>query len=270
MIRLVAVTASLAALLGYGAARAQDKKTQEVPKEVQQDQARLKEHLGEQANNGQIVPLAAEPLGKTFPDYRFYALRFHIYPVAMMLPKGMKPSNLFALPKEGKPQHLKDAPALEKFFQAHAPAAKSKESAAALAQSWLLLSPEFFQDGFYQLEVGKQPEVKKEGGRVVSVTGRAVVRQGGRGDLTATMNFDNTGKVGKVAEVRKVIPGPRPICQATKLLDADPIVRRMAEADLLFMGRAARAYLMEQRERADPELRRAIDRIWQRILEQER
>jgi hypothetical protein len=25
--------------------------------------------------------------------------------------------------------------------------------------------------------------------------------------------------------------GPRPICQATKLLDRDPIVRRMAEQD---------------------------------------
>jgi hypothetical protein len=46
-------------------------------------------------------------------------------------------------------------------------------------------------------------------------------------------------------------------------------VRRMAEQDLLYMGRAAREYLQEQRARATPELQRAIDRLWQRIVEQE-
>jgi hypothetical protein len=40
----------------------------------------------------------------------------------------------------------------------------------------------------------------------------------------------------------------------------------MAEADLLFMGLAARDYLMEQRAQASPELRQAIDRLWERIV----
>jgi hypothetical protein len=44
----------------------------------------------------------------------------------------------------------------------------------------------------------------------------------------------------------------------------------MAEQDLLIMGRAARPYLEEQRARARPELRRAIDAIWQKIVEQDR
>jgi hypothetical protein len=39
----------------------------------------------------------------------------------------------------------------------------------------------------------------------------------------------------------------------------------MAEQDLLFMGLAARDYLMEQRERASPELRASIDRLWRLI-----
>jgi hypothetical protein len=65
-------------------------------------------------------------------------------------------------------------------------------------------------------------------------------------------------------------PGPRPICQATKLLDADPVVRRMAEQDLLVMGRAARPYLDEQRAKAAPELQKAIDRVWERICADDR
>jgi hypothetical protein len=62
----------------------------------------------------------------------------------------------------------------------------------------------------------------------------------------------------------------RPICQATKLLDPDPVVRRMAEDAILVMGRAAEEYLSEQRARATPALRAAIDQIWQRILIEER
>jgi hypothetical protein len=54
------------------------------------------------------------------------------------------------------------------------------------------------------------------------------------------------------------------------LLDADPIVRRMAEQDLLIMGSAAKSYLDEQRAKASPELRRAIDRLWQRIVDEGR
>ena len=65
-------------------------------------------------------------------------------------------------------------------------------------------------------------------------------------------------------------PGIRPICQATKLLDRDPIVRRMAEQDVLVMGRAAKPYLDQVRATARPKLQQAIDRIWQRILDEGR
>jgi hypothetical protein len=73
------------------------------------------------------------------------------------------------------------------------------------------------------------------------------------GSLTAGQNY-------------KLQAGPRPKCQATKLLDLDPIVRYMTETELLSMGLAAKEYLREQRARAaDPKLARAIDRILQRI-----
>ena len=62
----------------------------------------------------------------------------------------------------------------------------------------------------------------------------------------------------------------RPICQATKLLDPDPVVRRMAEDAILLMGKPAKEYLDGQRARATPALREAMDRIWQRILIEDR
>ena len=42
----------------------------------------------------------------------------------------------------------------------------------------------------------------------------------------------------------------------------------MAEQDILVMGKSAKAYLDEQRAKAEPELKAAIDRVWRRILDE--
>jgi hypothetical protein len=44
----------------------------------------------------------------------------------------------------------------------------------------------------------------------------------------------------------------------------------MAEQDILVMGRAAKEYLAEQRQSASPGLRHAIDRIWHKIVSEDR
>lgn len=102
--------------------------------------------------------------------------------------------------------------------------------------------------------------------------GKAIVnpRSGNTGEIAAALTFDPAGTLVSVSETATVKRGIRPICQATRLLDPDPVVRRMAEQDLLVMGKAAEAYLAEQRTEADPELQRAIDRIWERILAEDR
>ena len=84
------------------------------------------------------------------------------------------------------------------------------------------------------------------------------------------MTLGPAGSFVNVLEKSALRPGIRPICQATKLLDRDPIVRRMAEQDLLVMGRAAKPYLDQIRVTAQPKLQQAIDRIWQRILNEGR
>lgn len=85
-----------------------------------------------------------------------------------------------------------------------------------------------------------------------------------------TMILDASGIFVDVWETSTVLPGVRPICQATKLLDRDPIVRRMAEQDILVMGRMAKPYLDEIRAKAKPKLKQAIDRIWRRIVDEGR
>ena len=47
-------------------------------------------------------------------------------------------------------------------------------------------------------------------------------------------------------------------------------VRGTAVQALLALGRAAQEYLNDRRASADPELQRAIDRIWQQILAEDR
>ena len=93
---------------------------------------------------------------------------------------------------------------------------------------------------------------------------------GGEGQIDVLITLGAAGSLVQVYEKSALRPGIRPICQATKLLDRDPIVRRMAEQDVLVMGRAAKPYLDRVRATALPMLRNAIDRIWQRILDEGR
>jgi len=222
--------------------------------------------------HGQFTRVEDDAVAKTFPGYVFFTVLFRQYPVAPVVPEGLKPSNVFAVGPDGKPQLINDQKAMEKFFTEHARVKDTFEEGRAAVRAWLRLSPELLQDGFYSFVI----EDKSVTARIPmqgdsSAEGKAVVMRGGNGAVAVKMTFNTgAGKITSITQDSKIRPGPRPICQATKLLDPDPVVRRMAEQDLLIMGRAARPYLDEQRARAAPELRRAIDRLWQRIVDAER
>jgi ABC-2 type transport system ATP-binding protein len=87
--------------------------------------------------------------------------------------------------------------------------------------------------------------------------------------LTAEANQENGQKVSRLQQEQPE-SNPLPGGKTPKLLDPDPVVRAMAEQDILVMGRTAQEYLAEQRAKAPPELRQAIDRLWRRILEEGR
>jgi hypothetical protein len=212
---------------------------------------------------GETMPQSAAAVKQVFPGHRMVIVRFRLYPVALIIPDGLNASSVFAVNKDGKLEFLKDVKTMEGFFRKHHPAAKNEKDAKAVLAAWLTLTSEFHQDGFYKFEVLDKEFTAL--GTPLKASGRAVVMQGGNGDVRAELAFDGDGKLAKVTEKAAIRPGPRPICHATKLLDADPIVRRIAEQDLLIMGLSARDYLMEQRDQGAPELREAIDRLWEKI-----
>ena len=129
-----------------------------------------------------------------------------------------------------------------------------------MVKAWLRAAAELNQDGYFRFTV-KAGDAKAVGD-TVTATGEAAVdpRNGDKGAVTATLAFKD-GKLATTETTAKVIAGMRPRCQATKLLDPDPIVRLMAEDSLRVMGSTAKWYLDEQYEKASPELRKAIDRV---------
>lgn len=238
---------------------------EEIQKAEQDLQAQLKEWKA--PNALRVGRISDEALERSFANRLFFTGLLPQFPVGIAPAPGSKiqVSNLFVVGKDGKVLHLTDAKGLEAFFKESLPAAKNEAALKDAARAWLALSPEFRQDGFFKFKL-MDDSTKAEGKKA---TAQVVVMQGGNGSITATLTFDDAGKLAQVTEEAKIRPGPRPICQATKLLDPDPIVRKMAEQDLLCMGRAAHDYLMQQRAKAVPELQQAIDRMWQRILQQD-
>jgi hypothetical protein len=212
--------------------------------------------------------LADKNLGRSFPNQRFFVLRFRQYPVARMAPKPLAANNLFAVTKNGRVRLLTDTKGLEDFFRTMFEPVTDAESAKDAARAWLYLSEEFKQDGFFTFSVPEDSLAVQGSKGGWTASGRAVVTQGGKGEIAADLSFSGAGKLTKVEETSTVKAGIRPICQATKLLDPDSIVRQMAEKDILVMGQRAKPYLDEQRTKASPQLRQAIDHIWQRILQE--
>jgi hypothetical protein len=260
-----------ALLILAGGARAQDATKQPTPEDIAKAQKLVQDQIGKlRAPSGLVTRLADASLQKAFPGELFFSVLYRQFPVGRLVPAPLKPSNIFVVNREGKAQLINDNKELEKFFRAHVDVVKQEERARTAAQAWLQLSSQLKQDGFYRFKLMEDSlkAAKEKGGLVAK--GTMVVMQGGNGEINTQLTFNDEGKLAKVEENSKIRPGPRPICQATKLLDRDPIVRRMAEQDLLIMGKFAFPYLAEQRVKASPALRKAIDQMKERILDEDR
>ena len=214
-----------------------------------------------------ITAITADFIDDSFPDTDFFEVRFRQYPVAVEPPKGLSASNLFLVHKKEVTPLVSPADLEDFFFDQLAPV-EDEDAAADAGLSWLRLTEVFSQDGFYTFSAPEVNVMATPNGEFI-VTGSVTVTAGGRGSIKAELQFDAfDGSLEDVSETRNVRPGVRPICQATKLLDADPLVRRMAEQDILVMGKSAKGYLDEQRAKAKPKLKAAIDRIWKRIVDE--
>lgn len=240
--------------------------------DVKKAQTRVEEFLKgiEGAAAGRVNPLTSDGVAATFPNHILFTVTFPQFPLARVVPAPLKSANVVAVPKkDGKPVAITDTKELEKFFKENAAAVKTGPNAEDAVKAWLRAAAELNQDGFYKFTVKADKATVASDG--ITVGGQAPVdTQGGnKGDVKATLTFKD-GKLASADTKVALTPGIRPICQATKLLDADPIVRGMAEQSIRVMGSSAKPYLDEQRAKASPELKAAIDRIWQKILDEGR
>jgi hypothetical protein len=212
-----------------------------------------------------ITPITDEYVTDTLPG-SYFGVYFQQWPQPILPPQGLglAPSNVFFV-IDGAVFYLTNADDLEGYFLAVVAAVQSEREARDVGRSWLRLSAQFSQDGYYTFS-GPSGQALTLASGAIREKGKVRVLDGGSGYLKAVLDFDASGVLTGVHEKRPIRSGVRPICQATKLLDADPLVRRIAEQDILVMGRAAKAYLDEQRARATPELRQAIDLMWKRIV----
>jgi hypothetical protein len=210
-----------------------------------------------------ISAVTEDYVANTFADIAFFGVRFRQYPVPSPPPEGLAFSNVFFV-VDRDVYYMTNADDLHDFFFIELGPVENEDAALNAGRTWLRLSEDFSQDGFFQFS---KPTVSFAKG---VVSGDVTVENGGRGSIHVAMTFDKNGQVTDIQESRKVFTGIRPICQATKLLDSDSLVRRMAAQDILVMGSLAKEYLDEQRTKAKPQLQKAIDRIWKKIQEEGR
>jgi hypothetical protein len=228
--------------------------------------------LPKEMPGSRLIGASEEFMGKAFPKHSFVILRFMQYPLARQTPPGLASNNIFVVKPDKSVALIKDRKELEKFFQDAAAAAKNELEAKVVTQAWLRLSQELHQDSMFRFSIPEGKLTTTVDAGKIQASGQAVLdpKGGDKGQLTATIQFDDKGKLAKVTEDAKLQAGIRPICHATKLLDPDPIVRQMASDAIRLMGREVKPYLDEQRKGASPELQREIDRLWQRIVEEGR
>jgi hypothetical protein len=220
-------------------------------------------------SRGALSYVGATDVLALFRDHLIYVLRFRQWPLSVNLPPPIQNNNIFVIDKSGDVSLINRSSQLSDFFTANVRGIKSGAQAYAVASAWMALSEELAQDGMFRFS---EPVISVSDVEGLSVSARADVEpnMGNQGEVTARIVFTNDGGIQSVVGSNKVRAGMRPICQSTKLLDSDPIVRKMAEQDLLLMGKSCKSYLDEQRAKAQPELQAAIDRIWQRIIDEDR
>lgn len=245
---------SLILLGSAGVAGAQEKSTAV---------AAVKKHL--ESMKASAAEVKEIDVHKVFPDLSFVAVRFPLWPVAVSPPEGLKSQNIIVVEKD-KLKVLTTSKDLDPYFRK---LKTSAEELVAAARAYGSLTQEFVQDGFYKFTLEKDAlKLRVVDGTLLGIAGQVdVVPEGGnKGHISFNITVDGKGGIIGIAEKVEVVRGMRPRCQATYLLNADPVIRAICEDCLLVMGRAAEGYLKEQRAKAGPELQREIDRVWRQIV----
>jgi hypothetical protein len=208
-------------------------------------------------------------IAAVLPGYSFVIIIHIEHPVANTnIDPALGTNSIAAVDKNLGVEIINSTDSLVRFFQAHQiPAAGEKM--LLTVKAWLGLSQELKDDGFYSFTI-REDSLRILPIDSIQAEGISEVTGGGSGAIKANILFGTASHIiYNVVEQVELVEGIRPVCQSTKLLDKDPIVRRMAEGDLLSMGTSCLDYLSVQHAKAAPRLKVAIDAIYQKIMKQE-
>ncbi|MBN1696025.1 MAG: dockerin type I repeat-containing protein [Spirochaetales bacterium] len=214
--------------------------------------------------------ISDESVDYILPGFVFYSVYLNQWPVAYGPPDEQLGENSIVAIDAGRTVILiRDESYLQSFFIDNQITLSTPEDRIEMIKAWLGLSQEMKNDGYYSFLISEDDIVVTHliGDAVEwEVTGTSTVSGGGEGYITARAVIDVLGSLMYVDEEYELIAGIRPICQSTLLLNPNTVIRTMAEQDLLVMGTCAQHYLFSWRQRLEPELQLAVERIWQRIL----
>jgi hypothetical protein len=162
-----------------------------------------------EAKHYYLAPVKNQFAARALPNFDFCGVYFQQYPVAYLPPEDLAESNVFFVNKTTEDvQYLTGPDDLLNFFRLFwDPIVGPSGSENFLkdgAKTWLRLSQEFSQDGFYQFS---KPMVMVEG---ETAFGMVTVEQGGTGFLAVIMNIGPLGEL-SVVEERHIHPGERPL-----------------------------------------------------------
>jgi len=234
--------------------------------------------------------LSTPELRQVFPAFQFYTLHFRQHPIANLIPLGhplLKAHwNLVVVNADKQVSVITDDTGLKHFFlkEVKLPAAGGDRDLAEVKPvllAWVELAEAIIQDDFlHDVMEMKRAEVQRskfdsevsgsDHEQFFTCRVPAQERDPLGGHYEVFMNISRHGRISSI-ESRSTLrnEGPRPVCQALRLLDADPAVRRWAEHQILQMGRWGLPYLedtLRYRVTEGP-LRVAIERVYRRLKE---
>ena len=167
-----------------------------------------------QAKDYKATLIKQETLSIVFPNYKFYAVLFPKYPVAVPPALGLNSSNVVAVSNEGEVKALINPVELRVFYEDNMRPVRTSTAALRVLRSWLILTKEFSQDGYFKFELSADIDLAKAkpGKPPEYVAGQldVVKESGNKGSIQCKLLFSDAGKLASVVETRKVTAGVRP------------------------------------------------------------
>jgi hypothetical protein len=134
-----------------------------------------------------------EGVRKTFTDDRFYSVHAKKTPRPDMVPKALRTLKLVRVRPDDSVEQIKDIEALKSLLCSKFSHVRDEAQVRAAVLTSLRLAEEFYQDGTMKFTMPQDAvSVSHEGDRIVA-TGKAVVSEGGKGEVQVSLNFGPTG-----------------------------------------------------------------------------